>query len=83
MSKNTTASASASFARFEARVLERTGLPLVAIREGDENDLFCGPIIAHDHETNTFVVFVGHPEGQDEGRDFWNPAVAARKVHLV
>ena len=83
MSKNTTASASASFARFEARVLERTGTSLADIREGDENDVVGGHIVAHDPDTNTFVVFVGHPEGQDEGRDFWNPAVAARKVHLV
>ena len=80
MSKNTTASASA----FSTRVLERTGTSLADIREGDENDLFCGPIIAHDPDTNSYVVYVGYPEREDaDGNKFWSPAVAARKVRLA
>jgi len=68
---------------FEARVLARTGLALADIPLGDGNDLLGGHIVAHDAGTNTFVVFVGWPEHEDEtGTPFWEPATATRKVTL-
>jgi hypothetical protein len=68
---------------FEARVLARTGRNLAEIPLGDENDLLGGHIVAHDAGTNTFVVFVGWPEHEDEtGTPFWEPTTATRKVTL-
>ena len=70
-------------ADFEARVLARTGIALADIPLGDENDLLGGHIVAHDAGTNTFVVFVGWPEHEDEtGTPFWEPTTATRKVTL-
>lgn len=70
-------------AGFEARVLARTGLNLADIPLGDEGDLLGGHIVAHDAGTNTFVVFVGWPEHEDEtGTPFWEPTTATRKVTL-
>lgn len=81
MTPNTTATPSTTF---HERVLARTGMALSEVPEGTPEDVAGGHIVAHDPETNTFVVFVGSREGEDEetGQEWWNPSVAARRVTL-
>lgn len=69
---------------FSERVAARTGMALSEVPEGTPEDVVGGHIVAHDPETNTFVVFVGWPEHEDEetGTPVWNPSVAARRVTL-
>jgi hypothetical protein len=78
MSHLDTTSAPANFA---ARVLERTGRNLEDIFPAGPGALCAAHIVAKDEETNTYVVFVGYPEGEDEetGQEFW-PASALRKI---
>ena len=69
---------------FSERVHACTGMALHEVPEGTPSDVVGGHIVAHDPETNTFVVFVGWPEHEDEetGQEWWNPSVAARRVTL-
>jgi hypothetical protein len=68
-------------AAFRAFVLERTGSRLEDIFPAGPSELCSAHIVAKDGETNTYVVFVGYPEGEDEetGQEFW-PASALRKI---
>lgn len=72
---------------FGERVLARTGLHLheVPVSTDPERDVLCGHIVAHDPETNTFVVFVGPPHERDEttGEEWWEPREAARVAVLA
>lgn len=71
---------------FGERVRERTGLHLheIPVSTDPERDVLCGHIVAHDPETNTFVVFVGPPHERDEatGEEWWEPREAARVAVL-
>jgi hypothetical protein len=86
MSTSTTSTPTPHSFSFGERVRERTGMTLheIPASTDPERDVLCGHIVAHDPDTNTFVVFVGHPHERDEatGQEWWEPREAARVAVL-
>ena len=66
---------------FSERVLAWTGSRPENLQIGNSDDVLCGHIVAHDPETNTFAVFVGYPDVDEDGRQWW-PLDAARLIRL-
>jgi len=85
-SSTSTPTPHSSFSSFGERVRERTGMTLheIPASTDPERDVLCAHIVAHDPDTNTFVVFVGHPHERDEatGQEWWEPREAARVAVL-
>jgi hypothetical protein len=66
----------------EERLLARTGLRLEEIAEGEEGDLIGGHIVWRDGDT--WVVYIGYPDVDEDGRETWVPTRDARVVrHLA
>jgi hypothetical protein len=57
---------------FIERTLAWTGSRPENLPLGSANDVLCGHIVAYDEPTNTFVVFVGYPEVDDDGQQWWD-----------
>jgi len=66
---------------FSERVLARTGSRPENLQIGSIYDVLCGHIVDHHEDTNTFVVFVGDPEVDEDGQEWWDMD-AARLVFL-
>lgn len=64
---------------FEARVLECTGVPLDEIPYADASELGDFHILCHDRASNTYVVFAGYPETDEDGVEHW-PRSALRRI---